>query len=109
VHNELLKPRSGQIRSLVSAHFRGLEYIRNNRGDALYRIAAHQQITLDEIKNALAGVNLPNLSGNRQYLANDSRLEIAARQLNQLMTERGLLSQADDLRNLISNDYLPDE
>lgn len=109
VHNDLLKSRSEHIDKLVSAHFRGLEYIRINRGDALYRIAAHQQVTLAEVKNALAGVTLPDLSGNQQYLAKGSRLKVAAEQLNRLMADRGLLNQPDDLRNLFSNDYLPDE
>jgi NitT/TauT family transport system substrate-binding protein len=97
-----------ELKGLVAAHFRGLKHIQQNRQDAIYRIAAYQKISPEEVQQALAGVMLPSLASNREYLAaKNGRLAIAAKHTSNLMVQHGLLKQPDDLVGLSSSDWLP--
>lgn len=98
--------RRGALEALLAGHFRGLEHIRVNRQDALYRIAAHQGITASEAERALSGVVLPNLAGNLAKLAPGSRFLAAAREVNDTMVARGLLLRTDALADLVDAAYL---
>jgi len=108
VHQDQIRQNASVIRKLVSAHFRGLKYMRVNRGDALYRIAAHQQVDVEVVRRSLAGVFLPSINGNRNYLADKSRFDNAAMQLHQLMSEKRLIKKQDDLKSLFTEEFLPD-
>jgi NitT/TauT family transport system substrate-binding protein len=102
--------RSAALEALLAAHFRALEHLRVNREDAVYRVAAHQGITPDEVRQVLAGVALPSLPANRAYLAaHDIRLSQAARMLCALMVRHGLLPREDSLAGLVRPDWLPRE
>lgn len=99
--------RGDAIEALLAGHFRGLEHLRVNRQDALYRIAAHQGVTAREAELALSGVVLPDLAGNRANLMPGSRFLGAAREVNDTMVARGLLRRADAMTDLVEPDYLP--
>jgi NitT/TauT family transport system substrate-binding protein len=110
VHRDRAESRGAALRALLASHFRAQGHLRTHREDALYRIAAHQGITLDEARLALAGVALPSLEANRSYLsAGDPRLSQAARALSALMVRDGWLAQADGLGGLTAPDWLPVE
>lgn len=101
--------REDTVEALLESHFRGLEHIRVNRGDAMYRIAAHQGITAREAERALAGVVLPDLAGNRASLAPGSRFLAAADAVHRTMLARGLIRRADTMGDLVDPAYLPAE
>jgi NitT/TauT family transport system substrate-binding protein len=107
VRRDRMDGRSALLRRLVEAHFRALAYLRSNREDAVYRIAEHQGMSAADVRRALAGVILPDLTGNRYALRTDSRFEQAAGRLNQLMVQRHLLAAVDPLQNLFDADFLP--
>lgn len=109
VRRDALPGRESLVAELLHAHFRGLEHLRNNRQDALYRIAHRQGISLDEAQRALAGVTLPSLEGNRDYLSLGSVFQRAAQDLNGLMLQEGLLRRADGLEQLYTAEFLPME
>ncbi|MDV2856971.1 ABC transporter substrate-binding protein [Oceanimonas sp. CAM02] len=97
------------VEGLIAAHFQALEHVRSNRQDALYRIAARQQISVPQVKQALAGVMLPGLAANHRYLDHaDSRLAQAGRQLHNIMLDQGLLTQPDQQGSLLSPRWLPE-
>ncbi|MGD8910306.1 MAG: ABC transporter substrate-binding protein [Chromatiales bacterium] len=103
-HQEILP----LLRDLVSIHFRALDYIRGNEEDAVQRISARNEISPREVRQALAGITLPTLAANRGYLlGKEPGLVRAAKALSRLMVRYGLLTQEDDLRNLVLPDALP--
>lgn len=108
VRSDRAKDRRAVLDALVAAHFRGLAHLQTNRQDAIYRIAARQGISPDEVQQALAGVVLPSLAANREYLAaRDGRLIRTAKMISTLMLQRGLLKREDTLDGLITSAWLP--
>ena len=100
--------RTATIKALIASHYRSLDHIRRNRVDAVYRIAAFQDITPEEVESALSGVFIPSLASTRDYLKSPtSGLKAAAATLSKLMTRQGILPKEDDLRLLLSAAWLP--
>jgi NitT/TauT family transport system substrate-binding protein len=98
----------GLMHALAASHFRALEHVRTHAEDAIHRIAGREGLTVDEVRQALAGVILPSLAMNQTYLLSpDSPLLRAARTLSSLMARSGLLAQEDKLDRLILPGTLP--
>lgn len=98
------------LQILAAAHFRALEHMHTNEQDALFRIAAREEVSPEDARRMLAGVTLPSLSANRAYLGGgDARLLRAAKDLSALMARRGLLAREDDLKDLLMPGILPGE
>lgn len=97
------------LKSLVASHFKGLAHINSNRQDATYRIAAHQGISIEEVKKAFSGVLLPSLEANREYLAPPhQRLLKTAANISRLLSQNGFLKKEDSLVDLINPSFLPE-
>lgn len=107
VRSDRLAGRKSVLRDLLAAHFRALDYIRQNRQDAAHRIAAYHGVSSDEVLRALGGIVQPWLAGNRYALVPGSRFDAAVHHLHALMLERHLLPRPDPLQGLFSADYLP--
>lgn len=108
VRSDRVAPQSTLVRALVDGHFRGLAHMNGNRQDALFRIAATQGVQPEIVQKALAGVVLPSLEANREYLmVNSGRLFAGAKRLCVLMEQQGLLARADDLQQFASPVWLP--
>ena len=73
------------------------------------RIAAWRGLSFDEAERSYAGLNLPDVAGNRSYLDTGGERGIlrAARELNALMLRAGRIKVADDLVGLIDPGFLP--
>ena len=82
VRRDRLDGCRGTLRELIAAHFRALDHLRLNRQDAIYRIGHVQRIPPETVRRALGGVLLPDRSANERYLASDSGLVAAARDLH---------------------------
>lgn len=94
--------------ALLDAHFKGLNHLQANRQDAIYRIANREKISADEVQQAYAGILLPSLPANREYLnAANGRLIETVKKVSALMVQHGLMKQTDTLQNLVSADWLP--
>lgn len=109
VKTDMLDDCSSSVEQLLKADFLALNRINTNFGDAVYRIANHEKIEPDAVKSALRGVVLPSLTVNRHYLSQQSSFYQAAKTLNKLMYEKGMLTKLDDFSNLFSHHYLPEE
>lgn len=98
------------LRTLVATHFRALDHMHISEQDALFRIAAREELSPKEARRMLAGVISPSLAANRAYLGgSDARLLRAARALSGLMAHRGLLPREDDMNELLMPGILPGE
>jgi NitT/TauT family transport system substrate-binding protein len=97
------------MRTLVEIHFRAFDYMRGNEEDAIQRISLRDEISPQEVRQALAGVILPTRAANRGYLLGDEPgLERAAADLSRLMVRYGLLEREDDLQDLVLPDAVPE-
>jgi len=101
IRNDRIKD-SSLMQALATSHFRALEYLRTNTDDAIFRIAAREGLSVDEVRQTLAGVIFPSLAVNKTYLLRpDSHLLRAAKTLSPLMVRSGLLAREDNLDKLI--------
>jgi NitT/TauT family transport system substrate-binding protein len=107
VRSDRIENHATALRETVQTHFRMRAYLNRNRDDAVYRIAEHQGVSAEDVRRALAGVTLPELTGNRYALQPGSRFEVAAQRVHRLMVERGMLVKPDTLTGLFTADYLP--
>ena len=106
--SEIMANHADQIKTLVAAHFLARHYFYHNPQDAAYKMAIRMKLPAFEVLNSFRGLNLPNEQANEKYLtAQHSTLLIAAKTLSTVMTESGILKQADNLENLVSADFLP--
>lgn len=102
------RQQNNLVENLVTAHFKGLEYLFNYRQDALYRIVTRQKTSLNQVQTSLAGVHLPTLYSNHRYLSGqDKRLKTAVNEIKQLMIDSSLLTQSIDLEQLFDARWLP--
>ena len=107
VRRDRLAARRPAIEAAVAAHFRGLAHLRTNRQDAAYRIATRNGMRLAEVMQALAGVALPDLAGNKALLAPSAGMRAALQGLNNLMVTHRLLPRPDPLDDVFDGSYLP--
>lgn len=91
---------------LVEAHLRAIAHLEHNRDDALYRIAHRQQTTFAEVREALAGITLPELTGNRDLLRAQGPLYQVAADLTGLLVADGLLAAPADLGSLTDERFV---
>ena len=109
VRDDRINARADTLRGLLVSHFQGLEHIRMNRQDAIYRVAGLQGVSPAMIEQALSGVVFPSLSANSIYLsAKNSRLRSAAENISALMQEQGVLPRPVAIDALFSSRWLPD-
>lgn len=94
------------LKGLIKGHFLALDHLRFNRPDAIYRIADAESITVQDVRAALAGVRLPDLTANRRYLAPDSRLMRSAEEVLMYLYGDNDAEQRDVAR-WFSADFLP--
>lgn len=97
------------LTDLIRAHFRGLRHLRTNRQDAVYRIADAQQIDERTVTWSIAGVLLPGLEANRNYLSRNSRLFDAIRTLYPRLANGEQPPSMVAIDYWVTADYLPRE
>lgn len=109
VRSDVLDRQQAAIRTLVAGHFRGLRELRANPGDIRYRLARYLDLPGEQVSGSFAGLQLPEMTVNRSYLAPaGGRIVETARLLNGLMLQSGTLSRTDDLTGLVTPACLPD-
>ncbi len=99
--------RGRQIRTLVSAYFKALDYMRLHMQKAVERIAPRLHLSTDEVLNSYKGIQLANLEMNRNFLMHD-KLNRLAGHLLKLMLDSSLIDHRVEYR-LANPQYLPDK
>lgn len=109
VRSDVAHQHEAALRALISGHFRGIQRLRQSPQDTAYRLAGRLALPGDRALQIFRGLQLPSLSENKSLLVPTGRLLTASRQLNTLMLANGLLTRADNLLDLVSDAYLPDQ
>lgn len=108
VRTDKLTQMETTLRALLQTHFAIVANIKINRDEALYSIAARENISYDEANTALKGIILPSVAHNRALFEPGSGFYNATNQLNQLMLNHKQIDKADNLMQLFSSAYLPE-
>lgn len=110
VRTDRLDGQDENLLGLIQAHFQGLEHLQRNRQDALYRIAAYQNISATDVQYALSGISLPSLVANRAYLSGaNPRLKNAMAIISQSMLRHGYLKPGYREADILASTWLPRE
>lgn len=109
VRSDLAPQHAAALRHLTASHFRALQRMHINPQDSAYRIASYLGITGEEVLSAFRVMELPNLTINRGYLADEGKVVSAARDISAIMLKSHLLTQEVGLTGLVSSNYLPVE
>lgn len=73
------------------------------------QIARHMQMAVEDVSSALQGLEVPDLAGNRSWLAGeDARLVRSAREIGAFMVAEGLLRRTPNLDGLCAPAFLPE-
>ncbi len=99
--------RERQIRLLVAAYFKSLDYMRLHMQVAAERIAPRLHLSADEVLNSYKGIRLATLEMNREFLSHGKLNKLAGRLL-ELMLNSSLIERRVDYR-LANPQYLPDK
>lgn len=108
VRTDRIEGREDGVKKFLEAHFKALEYFRQHYKDVTYRIATREEITPEDVSRALGGVVLPSKSANGNFFDEKSSLFKAAKELNELMFEKGFITKKASLDNLLNPRFLKD-
>lgn len=95
-----------QIQQLTETYYHALEHFVVYQDDSLYRMATRQKMTFAEAQAALKGIVIPGKDLNEKWLSSESEFNEAAKQVNRLLFQEGVLSKPDDLNAFWSNQFL---
>lgn len=108
VRSECIPRYQPVLKTLLAGHFRALDYLARQPGDAAARMAPRMGVSPGEVLPQFAGLRLPSLAENRQFLAGASpRLEAGAEELAGLMVRQQLLRRPVDVTHLADASFLP--
>ncbi|HCA95639.1 MAG TPA: hypothetical protein DEP38_13620, partial [Cyanobacteria bacterium UBA9226] len=103
---DLVNTHATQMKVLLTAWFKALDYINKNPEDASRRMAQRQGVTTEQFKKTLNGVRLLNLEENQQLLGKtDPSFLNGINRLSNFMTNNRFLKQNLDPNPLL-NDQL---
>jgi NitT/TauT family transport system substrate-binding protein len=95
-----------QLKKLIEAYFRALDYLEKHPQEATRQMAPRMQISAEELQQAYKGVELPTLATTRSWLDSE-RLQKQAMLLEDLMSRRHLIDHRVPLDGLANPRYLP--
>ncbi|QSA96584.1 ABC transporter substrate-binding protein [Methylococcus sp. EFPC2] len=105
-----LQDKAEDVRTLVEAHFRALDYFRRSPQDAVRRMAPRLGVPAHDVYSVYKGLSLPDRSENLEWLGGNSPSLIqSASALSTLMVGSGLLSAEDALDSLAVPDFVAPE
>ncbi|MBN2646767.1 MAG: ABC transporter substrate-binding protein [Thiotrichales bacterium] len=94
VRSERLSSYHQAVLKVVRAHYRALEHLKTNPGDAIHRIAAQQKVDLRSTENALKGLRFPSAAVGCQLLSEQGRLAQISVELIELLKEQKRLPKS---------------
>jgi len=104
------KKYAPEIKHLIEAHFKALSFFNQNPEEGARLMAPRLDINTDEILNSFKGLQLTNLSQNKeQLLSSPPPLQTTASDLAQLMLDNQLLQRRPILDNAFTGEFLPEK
>ena len=110
VRSDVLNQQQASLRKLIQSHFKALYHFRTNPMDASHRISKRLGLSAEEVLQLYRGLLLPDALANYAYLSKqDYRLINAANYLVERMKEANILYADCDLREILTNQFIPKE
>lgn len=108
VRSELSDSYAPQLKALVAAHFRALDYMEREPRDSYTRIAPYLGLAVEQVEQQFAGIVIPSLGDNHRLLGDEAELNATARALAELMYKQQLLLGLPELGFIATARFLPD-
>lgn len=106
VRTPLISKMSVQIQQLIDGYKHALEHFVVYQDDSMYRMAARQNMTIEEAQTALQGVIIPGKSLNEKWLSPQSEFIEAAESVNQLLFQEGIITSLDTFEHFWDDRFL---
>lgn len=106
VRTDQIEKKRRQIQQLTDTYYHALEHFVVYQDDSLYRMATRQKMTIAEAQAALQSIVIPGKELNEKWLNPDSEFNEAAKQVNRLFFQEGVLSKPDEFDDFWSNQFL---
>jgi NitT/TauT family transport system substrate-binding protein len=107
VRTDALRSHPAALRHLLQCHFAARTLMLESPQRCSALLAKRLQTPAEEVMALFRGLRLPDLAQNRSMLAPDGAVDQAARALQTLMVEAGLLPPATAQQALADLQYLP--
>jgi len=108
VRADALPRHEAALKTLIAGYFAALAQRTHSPMDAAVRMAPRLGVPPGEVASLFAGIQIPNLAENLDYLDGpSSQLETTANHLAKLMLCKGLLRALPDITHFATPDYLP--
>ncbi len=105
IRESALNTHLQEVKSLIKAWFKAVDYIASNKQDAAFRVARRINSSPEEFMTSLNDIILPSFEDNLGFLAgNEPQLINIAQQLNEVMHANLLLINDIDIGSLIYSD-----
>jgi NitT/TauT family transport system substrate-binding protein len=110
VHEDILNNKQHtQVKDLINAWFRALDYLTNKKHSAAGILSARLKISAEEVIESFNGLDLPNRQDNLDLLGGDSpRLELVLKRLHNTLLQNELLIKPVSFNGLLYSDILQD-
>lgn len=101
VRTSVLDDRREEIDLLLAGWLRAVDALETRPAQALGIVSARMHLSIEEVRGALRGITLPSLEENLHQLSGEpSPIELAARGVQKVMLEQGLLDRPVGLSEL---------
>lgn len=108
VRSELSDTYAPQLKMLVAAHFRALEYMKQEPQDSYVSIAPYLGLAVEQVEQQFAGIVIPSLEDNHRLLGTEAELRATARTLAELMYKQQLVLSLPELGSITNAGFLPE-
>lgn len=106
VRTPLISKMSVQIQQLIESYEHGLKHFVVYQDDSMYRMAARQNMTIEEAQTSLQGVIIPGKPLNEKWLSPQSEFIEAAQSVNRLLFKEGIIPSLDAFENFFDDRFL---
>jgi NitT/TauT family transport system substrate-binding protein len=108
VREDAIAQHADQIKTLLQAHFKALQYFKLHPRETAIAVAAHLGVTPAQVPEAFNGIKLPDCVENQQALTGaPSTIESTATSLAQLMLRHKLLAKEVSVAHIALPDFIP--
>ena len=110
VREEILQTQTGHLRKLLAGYFEARRLMDSQPKIAVSKMAPRVNMEAEALQMAYAGMHLPDIQENQQWLGTQSpKLIDSANKLASLMKRKKLISRLPDLSRLAEKRFLPVE
>lgn len=107
VRADVMQSRPQAVSAMVAAHFRALQWWKQQPGEAARLMAPRLQVDPLTLGQAFRGLDLADLAMNRRFLQPQGVIAASAQAIQSLLVQRRVLREAVPVQGLLDARFLP--